>query len=389
MIRCVGFGVSLILLITLASGCNGKLTGGTGTGIPGAKAEPLVDPDQKVPPLVVFGEGETTHKFGKMAQESQGKHTFEITNQGEGDLRIRLANTSCGCTSVKFADLEWQPKENPTPPQKIVVVPPGGKLDVELTWNTEMKFGAFRTTAKFESNDSRQPVIDFNIEGEVMPFVETTQTQLNITSARNTETTTIVFFVFSKVKEDLEVTEVTTSHEKVKAAIEPAPDDMKESLSALRAFKCTVSVLPGVPIGPFSASLAIQTNCTERPTVDISLSGTFSGDVAVTPDKLDFSHVAAGQSTVQFVLITVRSDEDVEVSVKRVVPEFLKPTLKRVEQAKNRFRLQVEVPPDAKGGAFQGGVELETNHPGCESVKIPIRGVVAAPLNAAATVSGP
>jgi len=333
--------------------------------------------------------GSSTLNFGTMGQETSDRHIFQITNEGEGELKIRLANTSCGCTSVKFGEVEWNPKDEPTAPRTVVRVPVQGKLDIELTWDTQMKSGEFRTSATFETNDPRQPMPQFTVEGQIQPFIEVSDTLLQFVGTRNTEPTSAFFYLYSKILDDLEITEVVSSNPLVTTQVEPASQEMLEGLLAKRGYKCTATVQPGVPIGRFDAKLVVYTNHEKRKEVEIGISGSFTGDVMVSPDRLSFGHVAAGKSSALSTIVKVRSESDVNVSVKRVVPDFLVVELKQSGSAKNRYQLQVVIPADAPGGEFRGGVELTTDHPTASSVKIPIHGIIAVPAAGRPSVASP
>src|SRR5689334_4293874 len=72
----------------------------------------------------VFKFEEDTHDFGTITEGEKVQYAFKFTNVGNGDLVIRSANGSCGCTVP-----EW-----PHEP-----VPPGGKGTINVTFNSEGK----------------------------------------------------------------------------------------------------------------------------------------------------------------------------------------------------------------------------------------------------------
>jgi hypothetical protein len=66
------------------------------------------------------------HDFGKITQGEMVETSFAFTNTGEADLIISSAKGSCGCTVP-----EW-PKEP---------IPPGGKGEIRVVFNSEGKSG--------------------------------------------------------------------------------------------------------------------------------------------------------------------------------------------------------------------------------------------------------
>jgi hypothetical protein len=320
---------------------------------------------------------EAQFDFGTMDQQQKGAHVFTVKNEGEGELELRIANTSCGCTSVKLAHLVWQPKQG-APPTEAIHVPPGQSVGVEMSWNTELRAGDFRTSAKVLSNDAALPVIETFIAGKIVPFVELTATQLQFAEARSAEPTTQSMHVYSKKLDNLELTGFDTSNELVTATFEPAATDYLGLMEGKSGVKVTVEVKPGLPIGPFGAKLTLKTNYAERPTIDLAVTGQVVGDVILTPeDRIDFQTVKVSQGATKHLFIKVRSPDPVEVKVVKAPVSFLKISLKPSESAKNFYRLTVEVPVGAPGGDFRGTIELETTHESAKLIKVPVRGSVS------------
>jgi hypothetical protein len=217
--------------------------------------------------------------------------------------------------------------------------------------------------------------VEFAVEGDVMPSVEVTQQQVALAELRNGDTTTASVAVFSRRLDDLEITQVESSHDLVSATWEPLSDDDLASLAAKKGYRTNVQIAPGIPLGPFRATLTIHTNAERRPTISVELAGKVSGDVTLTPtDSLDFQIVRVAEGSRRNLFIKVHGKTPVQVSVARVEPEFLKVEL--VAAGESRYQLKTQVPPRAPGGSFKGVIELETTHPTAKLVEIPVRGVV-------------
>ena len=370
------FGVGGLVVglgVVLSGGCRGQ-RGDAGQAPGHDKGEHTQtshNPKDGPPPKIVFGD--TNHDFGSMDQEETGRHVFEIRNEGEGVLQLRFIEKSCGCTGLTIEDLVWT-KEQKVPPNRSLEVPPGGKSDLEFAWNTEQR-SHLRTVARLATNDPGQQIVEFAVEGDVIPSVEVSQQQVAIAELRNTDTTTASVTVFSRRLEDLEVTEVEASHYLVSATWEPVPDDDLELLPAKKAYRVIVNIAPGLPLGPFRTTLTIHTNAERRPTISVEMGGRVTGEVTLTPsDTVDFQTVRVAEGSRRNLFIKMRGDDPVQVKVVRVVPEFLK--VEFVPAGENRYQLKVQVPPRAPGGVFKGSIELETTHLTAKSVNIPVRGQV-------------
>jgi hypothetical protein len=92
-----------------------------------------------------------THDFGKITEGEKIQYAFKFKNVGNGDLVIRSANGSCGCTVP-----EW-PKES---------IPPGGSGVINITFNSSGKHGMQHKTVTLISNTVPNNTV-LNITGEV------------------------------------------------------------------------------------------------------------------------------------------------------------------------------------------------------------------------------
>lgn len=150
MIRPILF---IVLIASLVS-CKGKKD----SGIP----ENAINPDAMSNPasasgnsdkskIPVFQFEEETHDFGTITEGEKIQYAFKFKNVGTGDLVIRSANGSCGCTVPEF----------PHEP-----VPPGGSGVINITFNSEGKHGMQHKTVTLISNTVPNTKV-LNITGEV------------------------------------------------------------------------------------------------------------------------------------------------------------------------------------------------------------------------------
>jgi len=92
-----------------------------------------------------------THDFGKIAEGEKIQYAFKFKNVGTGDLLIRSANGSCGCTVP-----EW-PREP---------VRPGESGVINITFDSSGKNGMQHKTITIISNTVPNTKV-LNITGEV------------------------------------------------------------------------------------------------------------------------------------------------------------------------------------------------------------------------------
>ena len=92
------------------------------------------------------------HNFGKVAEGEKIGYIFTFENKGTGNLVITSVSSSCGCTV---------PKYNTRP------VPPGGKGNLEVVFDTSGRNGIQTKTITVKSNASI-PVVLLRITAEVI-----------------------------------------------------------------------------------------------------------------------------------------------------------------------------------------------------------------------------
>jgi hypothetical protein len=95
---------------------------------------------------------EYEHDFGKVAEGEEVAYTFMFENKGQGYLIINSAITSCGCTVPKY---DTKP------------IPPGGKGNLEVVFDTSGRNGIQTKIITVNSNASK-PVILLKITAEVI-----------------------------------------------------------------------------------------------------------------------------------------------------------------------------------------------------------------------------
>lgn len=95
---------------------------------------------------------EKVKEFGQITQGEIVTTTFQFRNVGKSDLIISSAQGSCGCTVPKW----------PEEPIK-----PGGKAEIEVTFDSNGKFGMQNKTITLVANTSPNTMV-IALKGEVL-----------------------------------------------------------------------------------------------------------------------------------------------------------------------------------------------------------------------------
>jgi hypothetical protein len=121
--------ISLVLIAIMASNC--------GNGIRKDAGKSGLQPANTGIAELFFKEYE--HNFGKVTEGEKVGHIFSFENKGTGNLVIASATTSCGCTVPKY---DTKP------------IPPGGKGNLEVVFDTSGRNGMQTKTITVKSNAS-------------------------------------------------------------------------------------------------------------------------------------------------------------------------------------------------------------------------------------------
>jgi len=132
--------ISIVLLAVLLTSCGqgagtgrqASLTSGSGT------------------PEILFTEYE--HNFGQVKEGTKVSYLFHFENKGDGNLVIKSATTTCGCTVPSYS-------KKP--------IAPGKDGTLEVVFNTSGKHGMQTKTITVSSN-AKVPVVILKITADVL-----------------------------------------------------------------------------------------------------------------------------------------------------------------------------------------------------------------------------
>jgi hypothetical protein len=340
--------------------------------------------DPNGPKAVV--EGSEEFDFGSMERESFKSHTFTIRNDGHKLLILEKGESSCRCTTFEVAKTHLQPGESG---------------EVKIEWQARnVSAGPFRQSATVNTNDPAHPQISFSIFGKVTFSHKVVPDSVVFTDAAANQPHTAEVKIYSYRPGKLELVgapQFSNSElaDKIEVRTEPMSEEMlHEEADAQSGLLVTITVKPGLPLGPFRQKIDLRLNLDDNPVSTITVEGNVISDIVVVGgrywdkdnDMLRFDTLNAreGASTKLFILASGPYRDQVKPKLKSVSPEFLKVTVGEpaaIEGSQQvRIALTVEIPPDAPGGNHMGGkggklgeIVLETGHPEATTMKIPVR----------------
>jgi len=327
---------------------------------------------------------ETTYNFGVMDAKATGSHDFHIRNVGTADLILTVNQTSCSCLGIDI-----------TPPR----VPPGGTATCRLRYSAEQALaGKFTQGGTVLTNDPDNREIYLGVEGVFTNPVALRPTSINLPRVPlgTTRTATIRFYGFEDEPLQLSVP-IWTDREHFDFQWEPAAlteSDEEDSFFSLAksVVEGTITVKPGLPVGPFQEWFQLRTNYSSQANATFLVSGQIvGGNVSISGQGYtsatgvaDLGRTVMGRSLSREISIQFRGATALPASVHVSVVE---PAWIRTELSPPRdagplrfFSLTITVPEDAPTGSYgfggdgqQAFVTLETTDETMPVMRIPLQ----------------
>jgi hypothetical protein len=348
------------------------------------RSNPYYDPTAPHPRAIAE---ERTFDFGQMERGATLSHTFTIRNEGELPLRLAKGTTSCKCT---LSGLNKQ------------MLAPGETAGVTLEWTADTEQPAFRQTATIETNDPGRPRLQFEVTGRVVQQIRLTPEQIVVTKiageAKSFQVclTSVNFGDLQIVGYSLE--DVSTagyfdvSYRPMTAEELKSNDDT--GIAPRGGSLITVTIKPGLPLGPIRQRIRLRTNLEQRPEVTLPVIGSVEGDISVAggPEwnrevmMLSLGVLGRDKVVTRELKLLVRGPQAGRVTfqVVKVVPEAIRVHLGesrelaagRVQQVPLVIEIPGGLPPMSYMGQDErsfGEIVLSTTHREIPQLRLRIR----------------
>jgi hypothetical protein len=301
-------------------------------------------------PRIVFDS--TTHDFGEALGVEKVEHVYRFRNEGRADLKIDKVSTTCGCTAALVSSK---------------IVPPGGAGEIGATFTIGGRQGKQVKHIYVYSNDPAEPKVCLTIEGTVIPplLVEPQTVILQDRPAESSKTVRIS----QTLPEELTLGEPATRLNLVTAALREEPPE-----NGKRRYLLEVSLKADVETGRHFENVRIPTNSAAKPTLQIPVRITVSGEIAAQPSRISLGQLAPGQEVARS--ITVASTRDREFAVLKAEidnPAFRISPQGPLESAKSRTFTVTGAPGSGPGGVRAKAV-FTLDHPKQKTIEVPIYG---------------
>ena len=172
-------------------------------------------------------------------------------------------------------------------------------------------------------------------------------------------------------------------------------DELRDKQGATIGLTGTLTVKPGLPLGPINQTIQLKTNVTEVDQLELDISGTVVSDISIVgPSQFVEKHSVLmfgvierdqGAKTTLRILVKGPHRQDVKLIVKQIDPaDVLKASLGEAREINagvvRMYPLEIEVPPGSRlvnrMGSDQakfGKIVLESTHPTVKEIPINVK----------------
>jgi hypothetical protein len=315
--------------------------------------------------------GQLTHNFGTMLKQSEGTHTWQVKNVGEGVLEVWVEGWQCSCTVAKLGGTTIKKNHEK---ETVLKIKPGESKPVEVGWETK-DWNNFGQSVTIGTNDPNLQTFLLTITGKVVPAVMVLPSQvIAFSRISNEEANHASVVVATPDQVELKLPKMTSSKPAfIVAKATPMTAEELRGLEARSGYHVVVEVKPGMPLGRFNEQLIIETNHPKQTEVKMTITGDVTGPIMVIPEGVRLPDVSSRQGASRDLTLLVRGGLATDFKVARK-PAQVEVDIVREDTAtlKGRYRLTVRVPPGTPAGPINGQIILKTDHPKVSELKIPV-----------------
>lgn len=339
-------------------------------GLPCAVGQLPPIPDATAPntkPQPKLQVNQRTIDLGTILDGERPLVTWTLKNVGTADLIIEKTRASCGCTVVKLEEDEK-------------VIPPGGTLDLKAEFNSEGRRGVQNKSITVHSNDPAEPAMKLSFTATLKALYRIKPTKLvNLRSVRRGET----------VSQTIEISPAG-GHRKVELISIETPEQSMihvthEPFNGAEGLgiRVRISIDKYVALGTLISNVRLKFSVDgiERERV-LPIRGQVVGELTWTPRIVDATRKNSPRGQ-RFAPITIQSTNKVDFDILSTnAGPYLDVAVDAAEKrrSKSRYTIVLTLRDDAPPGPFGASLEIRTTLPDQPVVRIPVFGIVAAPI---------
>jgi hypothetical protein len=195
-------------------------------------------------------------RFNSVQGEVEGTVTQTLWAEDGNDFKIIKVEAPYPFTRASFREAKQEERDENGQ---------GRQWRVDLTLASNAPVGALTKFLKITTDHPKQKSVNIPVSGFVRPVLAVSPPTANLRSFDQSEGRRSNVLLRNFATENIKVTEVKSNQEKVKVYL----DTVEEG----RRYRVNIEALPGMPKGPFSATVTVKTESPKVPTLDFEVKG--------------------------------------------------------------------------------------------------------------------
>lgn len=298
---------------------------------------------------------EPVRDFETVARGEKLVHEFVIENQGTAALTLNEVRPACGCTVAEFDE----------------TIAPGASGKVRAVVDTTSFAGPIAKSVAVFTNDPANPKLQLVIKAMVKPYLEVSPGYARWNYVQGELIEPITQTLVSADDQRFEILEVKSPYDYVQV--------VQRDVSTPQQTRYELDVLldPQAPVGALREFVEIMVDHPKQKVVQIPLSGFVRPRQHATPKSVEFGELERAHLP-QRRIVTFTHFATQGVEVKDVESDItgVDGTISQEDERGHRFKLTLEVGPDAQPGPFSGEVRIHTTDPQLPVYRLPVSGTI-------------
>ena len=318
---------------------------------PGVVKPILASPEKEVPqesPKLVFQE--TEYDFGKTPGEREVSISFQLRNEGNGELILEEPLAWCDAT-VSIVG-----------PYKVM---PGEERTVQVTHNLLGKEGKWHKRIIIRSNDPENPESVLTIQGVAVPAVSLDPPFLTFYDFKKGDSLTRDVFLINNGPLDMEIISI-------RGSISGVSGTYVSEESSLEKKKLQIVFDGSFPLGAFKETLIVNTDHPDYPSLRLPIFGWVKGSLIVNPSWCSLRVLDPGDRPSQTILITKETGSELEIQSVVSQDQFLTTVLSTIVPGRE-FSLLIKLVEQADPKKNRSSVIVYTNIEEQPELVIPVK----------------
>lgn len=342
--------------------------------VPAPAPEPKPVQEAKPAPKIVAEPA--TLELGRMLDDKSVHGTINLRNDGDADLVISGATSTCGCTIPTFAGskMDTDKKQAAT---TTVTLKPGETTAVDVEFHPAGKHGDQTQKVTIKSNDPARRELVVDVKATVQPIVQIDPAIVNFGEIERNESKTVVATITGRTP-DFAIPMVTTGSEFITAKVLDTTDKEVDGVKTREVrVQFTLAAAKAMSI---AGSATVRTTDPRRRILSLPMQGTVLGDLALDPAKLTVGLASPGDAVQKSIRIRSRSGKPFKIlDVKERGLETSPATWTIADagsDAPGASDLLLTFTAPKKPGMWRGTLVLTTDVPDQEKIEVPYNGSI-------------